>query len=349
MNVDVVIIGGGPAGCSSALSLIARGYSVAMVSTQNRREKPTETSAPELKQLLRSLDAEVALSACEPCFGIESDWGRKIPVLQPGMVSPFGHAWFVHRVRFDACLQQMARDRGVLWVQAEAKGAKNNTKGVLVKTTGQSIQARWLIVAVGSPSWTASITGQQVVNIDSLIAFWAHLPFTLAEKLLSIETTEYGWWYVCPGDGSGAFACCVTDSLGARVMRVQQVSSWNEKFQGIDLYRRLGSPSAETINMISANTSSLSQKVGQSWIAVGDASMKLDPLGSSGLATALDSGRRAGQAVADVFEGNTTNLESYAHWSKGLIEEFSRQRERQYAIESMKRKDGFWSRRKHFN
>jgi flavin-dependent dehydrogenase len=345
VNVDVVIIGGGPAGCSSALSLIARGRSVAIISTQNRREKPTETSAPKLKQLLRLLDAEEALSACEPCFGIVSDWGRKAPVLRPGMVSPFGHAWFVHRARFDSCLQQMARDRGMLWVQTEAKVVKFNSKGVLVETIGQPIQARWLIVATGSPSWTANITGQQLVNIDSLVALWAHLPLTQAEKVLSIETTDYGWWYACPGDGAGIFVCCVTDSLGARATGVQQISSWNEKFQGINLYQKLGGASAETINIISASTASLPRKFGQSWIAVGDAAVKLDPLGSSGLATALDSGRRAGQAVADALLDNITSLENYVCWSAGLVAEFVRQRQQHYAIESSKRMSGFWSRR----
>jgi flavin-dependent dehydrogenase len=349
MDVDVVIVGGGPAGCSSALSLIARGCSVAVISKQNRREKPTETSAPGLKHLLRSLKAEAALSACEPCFGVVSDWGRKAPVLQPGMVSPFGHAWFVHRSRFDSCLQQMVCDRGVLWLQAEAKEAIFNARGVLVETTGQPVQARWLIAANGSPSWTANVTQQQLVNIDSLIAFWTHLPITLADRLLSVETTNYGWWYLCPGDGAGVFACCVTDSLGARATGMQQVSSWNEQFQGTNLFRQLGGAPAEIINIISASTASLPHKFGKTWIAVGDAAVKLDPLGSSGIATALDSGRRAGQAVAEVLQGNTAGLENYARWSSGLVEEFVGQREQLYAIERSKRVDGFWSRRTALN
>lgn len=75
--------------------------------------------------------------------------------------------------------------------------------------------------------------------------------------------------------------------------------------------------------------------------------MKLDPLGSSGTTTAIDSGRRAGQAVAEALQGNTISLERYARWSIGLVEEFARQREQHYTVERLRRVDGFWSRRMH--
>jgi flavin-dependent dehydrogenase len=89
----------------------------------------------------------------------------------------------------------------------------------------------------------------------------------------------------------------------------------------------------------------LPEKHGPHWIAVGDAVVKLDPLGSSGTATALDSGLRAAHAVADALLGSGTDLDRYGRWSTGLVEEFTRQRRQQYAIEALTRKDGFWPRR----
>src|SRR5437899_251361 len=102
MQADVVIIGGGPAGCSAALTLQARGYSTVVITTPGRGEKPTETAVPALTQILRSLDANEALRACEPCYGIVSAWGRTTVTLQPSIRNPFGHAWFIHRSRFDS-------------------------------------------------------------------------------------------------------------------------------------------------------------------------------------------------------------------------------------------------------
>jgi len=346
VDVDVVIVGGGPAGCSSALSLLARGCSVAVVSQPNRREKPTETSAPALKQMLQSLSAEAALSACEPCFGIVSDWGRNTPILQPGMVSPFGHAWFIHRARFDACLKQMACDRGALWIQSEAHEVEFNAKGVRLEISGEVIKARWLIAANGSPSWAANATHQLPATFDSLIAFWARLPVRLDERLLCIEVANYGWWYVCPDDCAGVFACCVTDVTEARATGIAQIPSWNERFQATKLFKLMGAHGTPgAITSVSASTTFLPCRHGQSWVAVGDAAVKLDPLGSSGTITALDSGQRAATAVADTLNGNPANIEKYASWSTGLLESFTRQRRKHYVLESHKQNGGFWDRR----
>jgi len=346
VDVDVVIVGGGPAGCSSALSLVARGCAVAVISSPNRREKPTETSTPRLKQLLHSLGAEEALSACEPCFGVVSDWGKKNSVLQPGIISPFGHAWFIHRSRFDACLERIVRDRGTIWIQSEAQKVDFGIESVQVKTSHESVNARFLIIANGSPSWAANVTCQQLTNIDSLTAFWALLPTTLGERLLSVEAADFGWWYICPGDNTGTFACCVTDASGARATRVAQVASWNDQFRATNICQQLvGVATARAINIISASTASLPLKHGQSWVAVGDAAMKLDPIGSSGTITALDSGRRAAGAVADALNGNVASIEKYELWSTNLVKAFTRQRVQHYAVEAQKRGDGFWSRR----
>jgi flavin-dependent dehydrogenase len=350
VEVDVVIVGGGPAGCSAALSLLARGHSVAVVSMPNRREKPTETSAPALKQMLQLLGAEIALSACEPCFGIVSDWARNTPVLQPGMISPFGHPWFIHRPRFDECLQQLVLDRGALWIKAQVQRVEFNTTGVVVRMADGLIKARWLIAANGSPSWTANITHQLSTIFDSLIAFWAYLPTAINERLLCVEVANYGWWYMCPGDGTGVFACCVTDALEARLAGIAQISVWNKLFQATNLSQQLGGRvTGGTINVASASTAFLPRQHGNGWVAVGDAAVKLDPLGSSGTTTALDSGQRAANAVVDAINGNLATIQKYANWSAGLVNTFTRQRMREYELEAQKNNAIFWGRRSNTN
>src|SRR6266567_13985 len=153
MDVDVVIVGDGPAGCSAALTLLGNGYSVALVSKPSTMEKPTETAAPRLKSLLESIGAESALKACSPCFGISSDWGRNSSILEPSMLNPFGHSWFIHRRRFDSCLRELVLRAGGICVTATAHGIDFSASPLVLRLKTEVIRAQWLIMATGSPSW----------------------------------------------------------------------------------------------------------------------------------------------------------------------------------------------------
>jgi choline dehydrogenase-like flavoprotein len=87
MEVDAAVVGGGPAGCSAAITLLSKGYSVAVINRSRRTPRPTETAPPRLKQLLLSLHAEEALSVCEPCYGICSNWGRDFHAIQSSLIA----------------------------------------------------------------------------------------------------------------------------------------------------------------------------------------------------------------------------------------------------------------------
>lgn len=346
-GADVAIIGGGPTCCSAALTLRAKGYSVVVIDDLCAKEKPTETSSPALKQILSSLGAGSAMTACEPCHGIVSNWGRNAPVLKPGMTSPFGNAWFIHRHRFDSCLQQLTRDMGVSWLETKAEKMSFAADGVEVIANSSKISARRMIIATGSPTWTAEFTGQKLNNVDSLVAFWAKLPVKLLERLLRIETAELGWWYSCPGEKDDAFVCCVTDATEARSTQIADIVRWNAEFQKTLIFQQsFGTATANSVNIISASTTLLPLKHGRFWVAAGDSALKLDPLGSSGVITALESGRRAASAIMAAMHGEYGNLEKYARWSSQLSEDFSRQRRLQYKLEAQNRSHGFWNRRK---
>src|SRR5579863_9487580 len=142
MQHDVAIIGGGPAACASALTLCSLGLSACVISASGQKDRPTETAVPALPGLLRSLGASEALAACEPCYGILSGWGRHSPELKSAIADPNGHAWFLHRARFDASLQKATLKRGVEWINAEAQDMVGGEDGVTITTPGHCLHSR---------------------------------------------------------------------------------------------------------------------------------------------------------------------------------------------------------------
>jgi flavin-dependent dehydrogenase len=346
MQHEVAVIGGGPAGCAAALTLRSIGCSVILIATSSQKQRPTETAVPGLAPTLRSLDASEALAACEPCYGIVSAWGRQAAAFEPAITNPHGHAWFVHRSRFDTILHNLVRNHGIEWIDGEVYKMACNQEGAILFTDAGRIHTRSVIIATGSPPSAARLTGQKVIHLDSMVAFWAQLSAPLEQRLLLVESAEQGWWYLCPADGPGAIACFMTDPASARSLLVSDPSRWNRLFLATELAKELNTtPEAKSVSVALTGLAALPIKTGPHWAAVGDAAARLDPLGSSGTITALESGQRAACALADALRGNTSGLDLYARWSSGLFEEFVRQRRHQYKAETHKRSTAFWSRR----
>lgn len=344
--VDVAVVGGGPAGCAAALTLRSCGVATTVIAAPRAREKPTETAVPRLKQLLQSLGAGEALAACEPCYGIESNWGAPEPVLRPTILDPSGHAWFIHRDRFDASLVRLAGAAGAVRLEVEATGVRFVDDRVIVSTTTGPVEAKNLVIATGSPAWAARATGQKPVTTDSLFCYWARLAVPIESRLLHVEPTESGWWYVCTGGPATTHACFLTDADGSRQLAPSKPERWNALFQRTRLaHQHALNDRAGQIHCLPVGVAGLARRHGSRWAAAGDAAIKLDPVGSSGTATALESGVLAARALLAGEHEDKAAAERYDRWGNGLLAEFLKRRTPLYATETQKYPTGFWARR----
>ena len=141
--------------------------------------------------------------------------------------------------------------------------------------------------------------------MDSLVCYWARLAVPIASRLLHVESTESGWWYVCPGEAAITFACFLTDAVGSRQLAPSKPTQWNAPFQDTRLCHEHDlHAQAEHIQSLPVGVAGLICLHGSRWVAAGDAAIKLDPIGSSGTATALESGVLAARALLASQQGN---------------------------------------------
>ncbi len=199
-----------------------------------------------------------------------------------------------------------------------------------------------LVIATGSPAWAGRVTGQKPETLDSLVCHWSRLPVALESRLLHVEAGKEGWWYLCPGEAGTTIACFLTDAEGSRRLAPSDPARWNTLLRGTRLGERLDPRlQAGEIQSIHVGVSGLARRRGSRWVAAGDAALKLDPIGSSGVATALESGVLAARALlGDDREGTR-----HDRWGDGLLAAFLKRRAPLYAAEAAKHPDGFWARR----
>ncbi len=96
IEVDVAVIGQGPAGCSTAISLADRGLHVAMLAKADKtRDKVGESLSPGAGRVLRQLGVwdQFAGDGHRPCYGNQSIWGGPEVRRYDFLSDPRGHAW----------------------------------------------------------------------------------------------------------------------------------------------------------------------------------------------------------------------------------------------------------------
>jgi 2-polyprenyl-6-methoxyphenol hydroxylase-like FAD-dependent oxidoreductase len=113
--VDVVVLGGGPAGIATALALTRLGRSVAVLErSASRSTRVGESLPPEVRLPLTALGVWERFLASGPVSspGTVSFWGRPEPAEEDFLFNPHGTGWHVDRGAFDAMLAGALSDSG---------------------------------------------------------------------------------------------------------------------------------------------------------------------------------------------------------------------------------------------
>ena len=362
-EVEVAVVGGGPAGLAAALRLARRGVSVAVCERAAApRPRAGETVPPQIRPLLEELGAwEGFLVAGHlPGWATSSSWGGEGVGYSDFLFRPGGPGWHLDRARSEADLEAAALAAGAavvrgVGVEPEAEPA-GGWRLTVSRATGEvgRLRARIAVDASGRRSALARRQGVRRLTLDALAgvyAFFRRPPASPSQKLETgvtlVEAVEQGWWYTAALPAERLVACFFTDADLLRESRLGEEEAWRaEAARARHTAPRLaGAVPLGPPRVLPAASELLAEPAGEGWLAVGDAAASFDPLSSRGILSALASGIGAADAAREALAGDREALPRYAAGVQLDFARYLEMRDRTYRVERRWPEAPFWKRR----
>ena len=346
------MVGGGPAGCASAITIARTGLRVALA--DRPRALPLgETLAPAGVGVLRELGVWDAFCARphRPCYVYRAVWGSAAPTHFDLLRSPHGPAWMIDRAALVTALRMRALACNTTPLHFASRVPIERRDDTWWIGAQPNLTARFIVDASGRAGAVARRMGARNVTDGRQVAFVTALETQgkREEAPLMVEAVADGWWYsaVTPvGDVVLAFFTD-RDLIDLRSARERSgFATLLERAQATaERVARIGAIFAGPVRVAAAHDSALDTVWGDGWVAAGDASTTYDPLSGHGITAALTSGRDAGHAVVAALSDDDTALQRYGASQSRVRREYRSRRMERYMAEGRWPDRPFWARR----
>lgn len=349
----VIIIGGGPAGIATSLSLQSRGISHCIIESKTAPiDKAGEVLPPNAKPLLKKMGLLPLVKHTRhiPYYGNKSCWGTNNLQQKEFIRSVHGHGYLLDRAFFETQLWEYVDTSKVDFYKGYAlkKVYKlGDSIEVLISDLNDTvrIEAPYIVDATGRK---ASVCRQlQIPKIQIDQQFSLIIKGKLKQPMqrqICIEAVENGWWYLAPKANKEVVLMFFT-SKGC-ISSTSDISDFLKmNFQATLHLSKLEKQldiSFENSKTLPAGTSRLQIPYNECCIAVGDAAYSYDPISSYGITSALASGYYAGHALGSMLEGEENAFEAYHYLMEQAFDSYMKELVVQYGLEKRWEGSQYW-------
>lgn len=320
-ELDVAVIGGGPAGAVCALELARKGISVGLIYDKRIGKDTVEIVSGRACRLLEQLINQSLTGLIE---GIKiqetiSLWGTRSPVSWNAMYNPWGAGVADSRETLDEALRWLARNAGVkVFSDTRVKRARhrNDYWEITVMRNGVEslLHSRFLALATGLRG-TDLVGRNRIEKPSNLVLAGRTLTTgTCQSGTLYLEATKNGWWYSIPYAPTGQLVGYYTR---IELIKRSKLSLRDIFFRELCCTRLVGSlvcysSDHESIVGQLAGIQTYDRIQGDNWISLGDAAFASDPLSGMGIEFAVESAILSSKALRNGLEPST--MMTYELW-----------------------------------
>jgi len=360
-DYDVVIIGGGPAGCAAAimLSQLTDMRLMLIERDANKQRQIGESIPPDTQVLLQKLGIWKAFLSQhhDPCLGSCSAWGSETLGYNDFIYNPMGHGWHLNRHTFNQLLQNTVENSQVNYQNnCQFINSQTTNDGHLIKirTAGmtQQVSTRWVIDATGIKASFANKLGNHHIHQDHQVCltgfFKQNQPLGL-NQLTLLEATTYGWWYAARLPNQHTVVALACDRQFMQRFELRKEKNWLKLLMAHSFYIapqvafQQWLEGSITINRTPSCINS--QITGFNWLVTGDAATAYDPISAQGIYKALAQGISAAEAIQQHEQGDNNAMQSYSQNIKQQYAIYLDQRNHLYQQETRWQHLPFWQKR----
>ncbi|NQV22296.1 MAG: tryptophan 7-halogenase [Rhodospirillales bacterium] len=296
---EILVLGGGPAGCVSALHLRRMGYPVILV-TQRRRGAMVEGLSARVVEGLRNAGCIQAVAQIGEAVPRIASWG--------GIRSDPNQEYVLDRARFDDALIQDARSGGVETVEGKVVGSAAQTNDCrtridLAQGGTRKIRGQFLVEARGKWAPRGRLIDMRGPPALSLTRAFEGCP--QRQPGTRVASFPNGWaWFADTSEGRGTLQIVVAAGALGSPGGGKLDATFNELVGQIEQAIEWLGPHAVPSGAVTVRDATAFRHrspIDDRSIRVGDAAFGMDPLSGHGIFEAVGSGMAAAPVLNTIL------------------------------------------------